>query len=188
MADSKLDQEQEGLRWNGRRIPLISWIASWPRRKGEHITIADWLAIGVIVAVLGAIAVALALGSSSSDETVSEATSVSNPEASKPGPSATKSTVVEWSDNRAGSPVFADPTGTPVEGKPSRIPYGTEVVASCFALDESGINSVSGFYRIANGEWQGDYVVADTMTNGGKVGDTDTPTIDGRIQKCRSEE
>jgi len=187
VADSKQDQEQEGLRWNGRRIPLISWIASWPRRKGEHITIADWIAIGVIVAVLGAIVGTLALESNSSDGTVSEGDPAPSSEGSEPGPGATMSTVVEWSDNRAGSPVFADPTGTPVEGKPSRIPYGTEVVVRCFALNESGMNSVSGFYRIASGEWHGDYVVADTMTNGGKVGDTDTPTVDGRIQKCSNE-
>lgn len=97
------------------------------------------------------------------------------------------STVVEWADNGEGSPVFADPTGAPVKGKPGRIPYGTEVVVSCFAPNESGMNSVSGFYRIASGEWQGDYVVADTMTNGGEVGDTDTPNVDEEVRKCTSE-
>jgi hypothetical protein len=46
------------------------------------------------------------------------------------------------------------------------------------------MNSVSGFYRIASGEWQDDYVVSDTMTNGGEVGDTDTPNVDKRVRKC----
>ena len=183
MADPKPNQEHEGLRWNGRRIPLISWVASWPRKKGEHITIADLIAICVI----GGIVLALVLGNSS-DGTVSESDPPPNPERSQePAPAPTKATVVEWSDNRAGSPVFADPTGAPVEGKPGRIPYGTEVVVSCFAPNESGMSSVSGFYRIASGEWQDDYVVADTMTNGGEVGDADTPAIDERIQQCDNE-
>jgi hypothetical protein len=185
------DPEKEGLRWNGQRIPLISWIASWPRRSGEHITVADWIAIGVIVAILGAIAVAIALGSNSSGGTIAEGTGggglVQGAEGSEPGNGGSGSTVVEWSDNTEGSPVFSDPMGGAVKGRPTRIPYGTEVVVSCFAKNESGMRSVSGFYRIASGEWQGDYVVTDTMTNGGEVGNTETPDVDERVQECPDE-
>jgi hypothetical protein len=115
--------------------------------------------------------------------------SVRKPEGSEPvtAGGATASEVVEWSDNKKGSPVFSDPMGRPVEGKPTRIPYETKVVVSCFAKNESGMPSVSGFYRIASGEWQGDYVVTDTMTNGGEVGDAATPAVDGRVQECPDE-
>jgi hypothetical protein len=91
--------------------------------------------------------------------------------------------VIEYADNRNGSPVFADPTGTPVKRVPSTLPYGTEVVVTCFAPNESGMTSVSGFYRIASGEWEGDYVVADTMTNGGKLGGTESPNVDERLEE-----
>ena len=195
MADPKPDQADGGLRWNGRRIPLISWIASWPTKSGDHITIADLIAIGVIVAVVAA----FVLGFSSSGGTAGEGTSgetVTKREGPKDSPGATTAggskpgshTVVEYADNREGSPAYADPAGTPVEGAPSRIPYGTKVVVSCFAPNESGMSSVSGFYRIASGKWQGSYVVADTMTNGGEVGETDTPNVDSRVRGCSAEE
>jgi hypothetical protein len=187
MADPKPDQEQEGLRWNGRRIPLISWITSWPTKKGADISVADFVAIAVIAGIIVAIVLAVENGSNSSGGTITQSQAggpISTQEESEAGQVSGTSTFVEWSDNTAGSPVFADPTGSPVKGKPGRIPYGTEVVVSCFAPNESGMHSVSGFYRIASGEWQGDYVVTDTMTNGGKVGDTGTPNVDRRVRKC----
>jgi hypothetical protein len=131
------------------------------------------------------------LDSNSSGGTIAEETggggSAPKPEDSAPGAGGSESTVVEWSDNTGGSPVFNDPMGSAIEGKPTRIPYGTKVVVSCLAKNESGMRSVSGFYRIASGEWQGDYVVTDTMTNGGKVGDAETPAVDERVQKCPDE-
>ena len=187
MPDPKADEGQEGLHWNGRRIPLISWIASWPGRKGEHITVGDLIAAAVIAGVIVAVVVALENGSGSSGGTTAGTGgggSAPAQESSESGSRTNGSTVVEWSDNHEGSPVFAEPTGKPVQSRPGRIPYGTEVLVSCFAPNESGIESVSGFYRIASGEWQGDYVVADTMTNGGEVGDTDTPNVDSRVEPC----
>jgi hypothetical protein len=195
MAGPTPRQTSDGLRWNGHRIPLLSWVASWFTKSGDRITVADWIAIGLIVAV----AAALVLGSGSSDGTAGEGTgggSVTGPEGSGGNSGTTTAggsesgshTVVEYADNRAGSPVYSDPTGAPVEGKPSRIPYGTEVVVSCFAPNESGMSSISGFYRIASGEWQDNYVVADTMTNGGEVGDTDTPNVDNQVRECSVEE
>jgi hypothetical protein len=199
VADRKPDQADGGLRWNGHRIPLISWIASWPTKSGDRITIGDLIVIGVIVAVVGTAAVAFALGSGSSGGTAGEETNgkaVTKPEGTEDSPGATTTggskpgahTVVEYADNREGSPVYADPTGAPVEGVPSRIPFGTKVLVSCFAPNESGMSSVSGFYRIASGEWQGSYVVADTMTNGGEVGETETPNVDSRVRGCSAEE
>ncbi len=189
MADPKPDQEPEGLRFNGRRIPLISWLLSFPTKKPEQMTPVDWIAAGAIGAVIAGIVLAQILGSGSSngstaEQEVAQGSAPASPGNSEPGPGT--STVVEWADNREGSPVFADPTGAPVKGKSGRIPYGTEVVVSCFAPNESGMASVSGFYRIASGEWQGDYVVADTMTNGGEVGDTDTPNVDEEVPSCSS--
>jgi|GEM_PF-6397230 len=95
-------------------------------------------------------------------------------------------TIVEYADNRAGSPVFADSMGTPADG-PGVIPYGTEVGVSCFAADESGMSSVTGFYRIAVGPWKSDYVVADTMTNGGALGDRSSPPRDKRVPPCQAD-
>ncbi|MGN6588639.1 MAG: hypothetical protein ACTHKT_14395 [Solirubrobacterales bacterium] len=103
------------------------------------------------------------------------------PPASYPG------TVVEYADNRAGSPVFANPEGAAVDGLPGRIPYGTRVLVSCVALNESGMSSVSGFYLIASGRWRNNYVVSDTMTNGGPVGTTTTPNIDPHVPRCDAE-
>jgi hypothetical protein len=197
MAGPTPHQTSDGLRWNGRRIPLLSWVVSWFTKSGDRITIADLIAIALIAGVL--LTVVQGNGSDSSHGATAEGTaggSVTNSESSESPLGAGKagtvapdsSTVVEYADNRAGSPVFSDPTGAPVEGGPSRIPYGTEVVVSCFAPDESGISSVSGFYRIASGKWQGSYVVADTMTNGGEVGETDTPNVDNRVRECSAEE
>lgn len=93
--------------------------------------------------------------------------------------------VTEFADNRNGSPVFADSYGHPVESKkPSRIPYGTRVLVDCKAPNLSGVASISAFYHITAGAWLGDYVVADTMTNGGKLGNTTTPNVDPRIKPC----
>ena len=99
-------------------------------------------------------------------------------------PSAHSATVVEYADNHSGSPVFANPEGAAVEGVPGRIPYGTRVLVSCVAPQQSGMSSVSGLYLIASGRWRNAYVVADTMTNGGPVGNTTTPNVDPRVPRC----
>lgn len=165
-----------------------------PSSEPKNSKLRHPIVVGLIVTVVGGLALSWAIGligpKSGGASTGVEGGGEAEPRATENarterGPvTGTESTVVEWSDNHAGSPVFADPRGNPVEGKPSRISYGTEVVVSCFAPDESGMQSVSGFYRIASGEWQGDYVVADTMTNGGPVGNTDTPNVDPRVRKC----
>jgi hypothetical protein len=93
-------------------------------------------------------------------------------------------TVAEWSDNRKGSPVFASPKAESVKGEPTRIPYGEEVLVSCWAENESGISSITAFYLIASGTWQGDYVVTDTMTNGGKIGSEDSESVDPEVSEC----
>jgi hypothetical protein len=93
-------------------------------------------------------------------------------------------TIVEYADSHAGSPVFASREGAPVAGSPGRIPYGTSVSVTCFAPNETGMASVSGLYLIASGHWRGDFVVSDTMTNGGPLGTTTTPNLDPRVAKC----
>lgn len=68
------------------------------------------------------------------------------------------------------------------------IPYETKVEVSCFAEDKSGMASVNGFYLIATGEWKDDYVVANTMTNGGAIGDRTSPGRDPRVKTCETGE
>lgn len=93
--------------------------------------------------------------------------------------------IEEIAGNRKGSPVFADPSGAPVPATiPTRIPYGTAVSVACFAPNTSGMTSVSGFYLIDGGTWNGTYVVADTMTNGGTLGDASSPNVDLRVPAC----
>ncbi len=183
MAEEKPDQTNEGLRFDGHRIPLISWVASWFTKSGDGIRIVDLIAIAVIA---GVVVFLLAHDGSSGSSGAEGGGSLPTSEGSESGP-AGGSTVVEYSDNHAGSPVFANPRGAPVEGgRSGSIPYETEVVVSCFAENQSEMESVSGFYRIASGEWEGDYVVADTMTNGGPIGNTDSPNVDPRVRPCES--
>jgi hypothetical protein len=146
----------------------------------------DPLLIGLLLAFVAA---ALKWGPELLDHHSGGTTTVVNEggDAASEGPveEEARAKVVEYSDNTAGSPVFANPKGAPVgAGQSGVIPYETRVVVSCFAEDQSGMESVSGFYRIASREWKGDYVVADTMTNGGPVGNTDTPNVDPRVKPC----
>ena len=95
--------------------------------------------------------------------------------------------VEEIAGNRKGSPVFSDPSGAPVAAAiPARIPYGTAVTVVCLAPNASGMTSVSGFYLIDGGTWGGTYVVADTMTNGGALGDASSPNVDPRVPACET--
>jgi hypothetical protein len=167
-----------------------------PSPESKRGKLRDPIVVGLVVAILGGLGTSWAVGligpkTGGSSTVIREGsgggeTSTGGSEA-EVQPGASTAVVVEYADNRAGSPVFADPTGGPVEGA-GRIPYGTEVEVSCFARNESGMASVSGFYRIASGKWKGNYVVADTMTNGGEVGETDTPNVDGRVPRCGGEE
>jgi hypothetical protein len=103
-----------------------------------------------------------------------------------PGNSVPRGTTIhEFADNRNGSPVFADPTGRPIAGTlATRIPFGTVVDVTCKAPNQSGSSSISAFYHIADGPWKDYYVVADTMSNGGPLGNTDSPNVDPRVPDC----
>lgn len=95
--------------------------------------------------------------------------------------------IEEIAGNRKGSPVFADPSGAPLAAPiPPRIPYGTAVTVACLAPNSSGMTSVSGFYLIDGGTWNGTYVVADTMTNGAALGDVSSPNVDPRVPACEN--
>ena len=99
-------------------------------------------------------------------------------------PSPRLSPILELAGNRQGSPVFGSPRGTPFSGASPRIPYGTKVFVDCKAKNESGIVSVTAFYHIVTGTWKGGFVVADTMTNGGKLGDPNSPNVDPEVPPC----
>jgi len=91
----------------------------------------------------------------------------------------------ELVDNHNGAPVYADNTGKPVAGNlPGRIPYGTEVPVACYDENASGITSVTAFYEIGGGKWAGNVVVSDVMTNGGPLGNTNTPNVDPAVPAC----
>ena len=93
--------------------------------------------------------------------------------------------VRELADNRQGSPVYAAPDGTPVQQAGyARMPYGTEVWVRCFQPDQSGMATVTAFYLIDGGKWAGLWVVSDTMTNGGPLGNTTTPPVDAHVPHC----
>jgi hypothetical protein len=93
--------------------------------------------------------------------------------------------VAESADNLKGSPVFASPRGEAVRGVPTRMPFGTRVLVACQAPNrDRALASVSAFYLIASGRWKGDYVVSDTMTNGGPLGNTNTPNVDRSVPRC----
>ena len=91
----------------------------------------------------------------------------------------------EWADNHLGSPVFAGPRGERVTGVPTRIPYGTRVFITCEVPNRSrAMSSVTAFYLVAEGRWKGDYVVSDTMSNGGPLGNVDSPDVDPAVPRC----
>ncbi|MFI4993427.1 MAG: hypothetical protein ACHQCH_07415 [Solirubrobacterales bacterium] len=93
---------------------------------------------------------------------------------------------LEYADNTTGSPVFASPQGASVAGNlPGRIPYGTKVYVVCWAPNKVVVmSSVTALYLIASGRWAHNYVVSDTMSNGGPLGNTDTPNVDPRVHPC----
>jgi hypothetical protein len=97
--------------------------------------------------------------------------------------------VTEYGDNHRGSPVFSTTYGAAVPaGIPARIPYATRVDVTCSAPNRSGIASVSAFYLVADGRWHDLWVVADTMTNGGPVGNTTSPDVDPAVPTCSAGE
>ena len=110
--------------------------------------------------------------------------SLSHRPAQHPTPSPTKTTFTEISDNTNGAPVFADNRGSAVpEGVPPRIPYGQKVEVKCYEPNASGMTSVTSFYAIEGGTWDGMRVVGDTMENGGGMG-YNTVTRDPQLPPC----
>jgi hypothetical protein len=190
--------EEEQIIWPAP-APLLAEVSDEPdeeragklRRGWRYVTGNNYLAAvaaALTMIVLGTLYVLahqfLDSGGESSQPAGSKAPAGGVKAGPREPPAAHSATVVEYADNHAGAPVFANPEGTAVEGVPGRIPYGTRVFVSCVAPQRSGMSSVSGLYLIASGRWRDDYVVADTMTNGGPVGNTTTPNIDPRVPWC----
>jgi hypothetical protein len=167
------------------RKPWKEWVV-------DHL---DRIGVGVVIAVI-----AIALGSifglpgsggggSSAVQAGVTTNGGSSETAAAEGntPAPAPSTVVEYADNLHGSPVFADPKGKSVAGSlPGAIPYETKVEVDCYVENHSELESVNAFYLIAAGRWKGDYVVANTMTNGGAIGDETSPELDSRVRRCGS--
>jgi hypothetical protein len=85
----------------------------------------------------------------------------------------------EVTDNRLGTDVFSDPTGSAVTKGPASIPFGAHVEVSCWAANDSGMTSINAFYLIATHPWQGDYAPANTFLNADTTG-----TLDPRVPPC----
>jgi hypothetical protein len=165
--------------------------------SGFGTALRDHLAVASLVALaLAALAVVLVTssgtghsrsGRSDSEPAASSSSprnsgSATAPQSTPPIPSAR---IPEYADNHLGSPVFAKPDETAVVGVPPRIPYGTRVIVACETPNSTGgTPSVTAFYLIAGGRWKGDYAVSDTMSNGGPLGNTDTPNVDPRVPRC----
>lgn len=153
------------------RRPGFFWgLARWV--QAISVTVVGGLILGLIYLVAHLL--------SGHDTTASANHGSSTTAASSPS-----ATVTEFSDNHQGSPVFANPSGDAAAGVPAVIPYGTQVSVSCFTPNTSGgISSATAFYLVADGRWKGDYVVADTMTNGGPLGNTNSPNVDPKVPAC----
>jgi transcriptional regulator with XRE-family HTH domain len=95
-------------------------------------------------------------------------------------------TQIEYADNNNGSPVFAKPDGSHVVHGEPRIPFNTKVRVACKVPNTGAMTSVTAFYRIVGGRWNGEYVVSDTMSNGGPPGNADSPNVDPRVPRCSS--
>lgn len=98
----------------------------------------------------------------------------------------TSNGVVNYVDNRNGVQAFGTVNfGAITTGAPDHIPYGTKLIVTCYAPNNTGeFGSVNGLYRIKGGKWDGTFVPANVMLNDpdAQVGDTDTPSIDPRLK------
>jgi hypothetical protein len=96
-------------------------------------------------------------------------------------------TRVETAGSHRGTPVYADPAGTaPPASVPGRIPFGTKVQVACSAPNVSGMTSVTAFYLIVGGRWDGLFAVSDTFANGDRLGDPNGATaVDPAVPRCK---
>ena len=85
----------------------------------------------------------------------------------------------EVTDNRLGTDVFKDPMGDAVSSGPPDIPYQTNVLVKCYALNESGMGSINDFYLVETAPWTGEYAPANTFLNADTTG-----TLDPKVPKC----
>jgi hypothetical protein len=140
-----------------------------------------WFTSSTRIVVLGTVSAALAAGI-----IVVITDAYSGPSHGTPaGTAVPNEAVLEYSDNHQGSPVFADRAGDPVKGVAARIPFGTKVYVTCEIPNTSDqLGTVHAFYLIASGPWRDDYVVSDTMSNGGPPGNTTSPNVDPRVKRC----
>jgi hypothetical protein len=142
---------------------------------------------GAKAAAVGMLAVLTACASSKSGG-VEATPSGSGTSTVSPNPSRSHApfiTIIETADNHLGSTVVADPSGKAVPNNvPGRLPYGTAVGVDCYADNASGMPSVNSWYHIVNSpnnQWNGMYVAANTMDNGGPMGPNDV-NFDPRLQ------
>jgi hypothetical protein len=143
----------------------------------------------VVMSVTASLSISACNLTSSPSGVGTQSSSSSSPAGSSTSGTSTPSTaqhaVRELADNKNGSSVYADPEGTPVgNGLPGRIPYGTAVMVDCVAPNQTGISSVTALYHIVDGKWKGNFVVSDAMSNGGPLGNTDTPNVDPAVPAC----
>jgi hypothetical protein len=162
-------------------------IRSAPRRTRFHaLARSTWAIIAGALSILLAAGLTALFANGGSSRKPAAHAGVTTTVSGRAGPVKSGSVSLEYADNTSGSPVFASPHGAPVGGGlPRRIPYGTKVYVRCWSPNEvSGMTSVTALYLIASGSWAHDYVVSDTMSNGGPLGNTNTPNLDPHVQRC----
>ncbi|WP_148046716.1 hypothetical protein [Nocardioides pocheonensis] len=150
------------------------------RKRVATLTAIGGLAGAVVVLIVGAFA------SSSSNEAGSEA---GPPGGENGGPTSSPwsgPTYEEIAGSHRGSPVFSNPGGDAVpKGIPDSIPFGTRVPVGCVADNQSAMASVTAFYLIVGGTWDGLFAVSDTFANGDTLGDPNgTTRVDPRVPAC----
>lgn len=93
--------------------------------------------------------------------------------------------VREQSDNHHGVSVYANPQGEAAPGSvPHLIPYATTVNVKCYELNQSSMSSVTAFYKIDGGTWDGLWAVSDPFTNGDALGKQGGSSLDKRVPHC----
>lgn len=57
-------------------------------------------------------------------------------------------------------------------------------MVDCKAPNQTGSPGITALCHIVDGQWKGNCVVSDTMSNGGPLGNTDTPNVDPAVPAC----
>jgi hypothetical protein len=98
------------------------------------------------------------------------------------GPAPSGKTITEYANWYLGVNIYTN--NQAATSNAPLIPFKHAVQVSCYASNDSGIESINAFYLIASGPWKGTYASANEFSNGGSVGSSNVPAIDARVPAC----